>query len=304
MNVALVGFGYWGKVWKGVLDLEPEATLTHIFHRGAPDDGLFTNDRTQLLSDQVGAVIVATPVATHYELAKFFLEHGKHVLCEKPLTMKRSEAVELTTLARNNDLVLATNYTYLLSPTVQQMKKRLPEIERVYALEGNIDGFGNFYKGEDVYSVHCPHLIALVADLFPDEEFDVQTFNLVFSKLGTVDVGNIQLTTDKLAINIHSSLRGIKRERKIVIYGSAGVMEYDATLQEQFKIKFYSEVDERLVEGRSESASFDETQNISRSFRKFLQCIRGELQADTELSVRASALLEKITATIDRKSHA
>ena len=195
MNVALVGFGYWGKVWKGVLDREPDTTLTHICHRSAPNEGLFTNDRSQLLSDQVNAVIVATPVATHYELVKFFLEHGKHVLCEKPLTMKRSEAVELTELARKNNLVLETNYTYLHSPTVQRMKRELAKIGRVYALEGNIDGFGNFYKGEDVYSVHCPHLVALVADLFPDEEFNVQTFNLVFSKLGTVDVGNIQLTT-------------------------------------------------------------------------------------------------------------
>ena len=81
----------------------------------------------------------------------------------------------------------------------------------MYAVEGNIDGFGNFYKNEDVYSVHCPHY-CVVADFFPQEEFKVETFNLVFSKLGTVDVGNIQLTTDKLAINIHSSLRGIKRE--------------------------------------------------------------------------------------------
>lgn len=254
MNIALAGFGYWGKVWKGVLDREPGTTLTHVFSRSASADDLFTNDRNRLLSNQVHAVIVATSVASHYELTKFFLENGKHVLCEKPLTMKRDEAVELTNLAQKNNLVLETNYTYLHSPTIQLMKERLPEIGRVYALESNIDGFGNFYKGEDVYSVHCPHIIALVVDLFPHEEFRVETFNLVFSKLGTVDIGNIQLTTDRLAINIHSSLRGIKRERKIVIYGSGGVMEYDATAQDQFKLKLYTEVEERLVEGGSDSA--------------------------------------------------
>ncbi len=253
MNVALIGFGYWGKVWKGVLDREPDGTLTHICHRSAPNDGLFTSNRARLLSDNVDAVIVATPVPSHYELVKFFLEHGKHVLCEKPLTMKLAEAVELTELAWKSNLVLETNYTYLHSPTVQHMKSLLPKIGRVYALESNIDGFGNFYTGEDVYSVHCPHLLAVVADLFPHEEFNVQTFNLVFSKLGTVDVGNIQLTTDKLAINVHSSLRGIKRKRKIAIYGSTGVMEYDATAPKQFKLKLYTEVDERLVEIGSES---------------------------------------------------
>jgi predicted dehydrogenase len=300
MNVALVGYGYWGKVWQGVLDREPGVTLTHICHRTAAHEGLFTNDRNQLVSDQVAAVIVATPVPTHYELVKFFLERGKHVLCEKPLTLQRSEAGELTNLARKNKLVLETNYTYLHSPAVQHMKTQLPKIGRVYALEGNIDGFGNFYRGEDVFSVHCPHLVALVVDLFPHLDFQVQTFNLVFSKLGTVDVGNIQLTTDGLAVNIHSSLRGIKRERKIAIYGSSGVMEYDATSPEQFKMKLYTEVEERLIEGGSESAAFDESQNISRSFHKFLQCIKGGLQTNAELSVRASALLEQITASIKR----
>jgi hypothetical protein len=38
-SVALVGFGYWGKVWKGVLEREPDTTLTHICHRGAPNEG-------------------------------------------------------------------------------------------------------------------------------------------------------------------------------------------------------------------------------------------------------------------------
>ena len=81
-------------------------------------------------------------------------------------------------------------------------------------------------------------------------------------------------------------------------------MEYDATAKEQFKMKLYTEVDERLVEGAVRAPAFDESQNISRSFRKFLQCIRGEMQTNSELSVCASDLLEKITATIQRNNHA
>ena len=236
-----------------MLDREPEATLTYICHRSAANNGFFTDDRTQLLSDKVSAVIVATPVPTHFELVKFFLEHGKHVLCEKPLTMKRSEAVELTELARKNNLVLETNYTYLLSPTVQHMKSLLPKIGRVYALEGNIDGFGNFYKGEDVYSVTV-RIYWHRGRPLPKRRIhrsDVQPGVFQARHCGC---GNIQLTTDRLAINIHSSLRGIKKERKIVIYGGAGVMEYDATAPEQFKMKLYTEVEERLLETSNESA--------------------------------------------------
>ena len=109
MNIALVGYGYWGKVWKSVLARVPEVTLTRVFHRNAANDGLFTNDRSMLLSPEVQGVILASPVSSHVELAAFILTNGKHVLCEKPLALTRHDAVTLTELARRKGLVLETN---------------------------------------------------------------------------------------------------------------------------------------------------------------------------------------------------
>lgn len=304
MNIALVGYGYWGKVWKSVLARVPEVTLTHVFHRNAANDGLFTNDRSMLLSPEVQGVILASPVSSHVELAAFFLTNGKHVLCEKPLALTRHDAVTLTELARRKGLVLETNFTYLHSPTIQHMTAVLHRIGQVYAMESNIDGFGNFYRNEDVYSVHCPHILALIADLFPDEPFAINTYNLVFSRLGTVDVGNIQLASKRLAINVHSSLRGITRQRRIVFYGSEGVMEYDAMAPEQFKLTSYTEQGERLVQTSSSQCAFDETQNIEHSFRKFLSCIRNDCRPNDQVSVRVSTLLEHILQTIKRPKHA
>lgn len=64
-----------------------------------------TNDIEEFFS-KVDAVYIATPHETHYEYAKQALEHGKHVLCEKPMVLKEAHAVELFDIAEKNDLVL------------------------------------------------------------------------------------------------------------------------------------------------------------------------------------------------------
>ena len=77
----------------------------------------------------VDAVVVATPPATHYEICKWFLEHGIHVLCEKPLTEDSQEARELVELAKGNNVHLAVNQTRRLFPTYQLIRQLVADGE-------------------------------------------------------------------------------------------------------------------------------------------------------------------------------
>ena len=78
-----------------------------------------TADYAELLADpELDAVVIATPVPTHYALAKQALEAGKHVLVEKPPAMKGSEMDELVTLAAERDLVLMPGHLLLYHPGV------------------------------------------------------------------------------------------------------------------------------------------------------------------------------------------
>lgn len=303
MNIALIGFGYWGRVWRKVIERNPQITLKFIFHRGASNNGIFTNDLDALLSSNVDAAIVATPSPSHFEIVELLLQNKKHVLCEKPLALSLTEAVSLAELAERHCLVLETNFTYLHSPTIQHMRRQLGALGKLYAIESNIDGFGNFYRNEDVYSVHGPHMLAIVADIFPTAIFSVSTQDLVFSQTGTVDVGIIQLAIGNLTIRIHASLRGIKRERKIVVYGKRGVMEYDGTSEEQFKMTLYTEVEGLLVGRGSFAQAFDESLNMDHALQKFLDCVRGEVLANTQLAIRVTALLEHISSSVQRDHH-
>jgi len=202
---------------------------------------------------------------------------------------------ELVRLANLENLVLETNFSYLHSPTIQEIKGSLELISPIYGVESYIDGFGNFYKGEDVYSVHCPHVVAVSAYLFPEETFEISTKNLVLSKEGTVDVGIIEMQSANATHLHHSSLRGIKKERKIVFFGERGTIEYDATADNQYKLVTFEPGATGLIQGSLIEKSFNEKDNLLKSLAKLKQCILGESQPNTAIGIKVSDLLEQIT---------
>ena len=113
IRVGIVGAGYWGpKLIRNIHDLPTAVVsvvcdirkdrLEHI-QRLYPDTAV-TQDFKQLLASDAQAVVIATPVASHYALARAALLAGKHVLVEKPLTARSEEAQDLVNLAKEHKL--------------------------------------------------------------------------------------------------------------------------------------------------------------------------------------------------------
>ena len=73
----------------------------------------------EALESDVDAVVIATPIRTHYELARQALEQGKHVLVEKPLTASSAEAEKLIALADSVGRVLMVGHTFMYNPAVE-----------------------------------------------------------------------------------------------------------------------------------------------------------------------------------------
>ena len=128
IRAAVVGLGYWGPnlvrnlyegsgvevVWGCDLREVALAALARRYPGIAR-----TSSVTDVLDDPaLEAVVIATPVSTHYELALAALKAGKHVLVEKPLAGSSTEAHELVDLAADRGLVLMPGHTFLYSPPV------------------------------------------------------------------------------------------------------------------------------------------------------------------------------------------
>jgi predicted dehydrogenase len=133
INIGVIGYGYWGPnivrnffstpgcTIKMVADGRPERLnlLAKIFPsiQGVKDAEDILN------SSEIDAVVIATPVFTHFALAKRALQNGKHVLIEKPMTSSVAEADELINLATQKGLTIMADHTFLYTGAVQKMKE-------------------------------------------------------------------------------------------------------------------------------------------------------------------------------------
>ena len=76
-----------------------------------------------LENDEIDAVIIATPIETHYKIAKDFLNANKHVLIEKPITASSKEALDLIKTAEKNKKVLMVDHTFEFSSPIEKIKE-------------------------------------------------------------------------------------------------------------------------------------------------------------------------------------
>jgi predicted dehydrogenase len=111
----------------GALDIDPDRGRSFALSLGLAPDRAYGDWRTMLArerirSDRIDLVTVATPNATHYEIAKAFLEAGVAVLCEKPMTMTVAEAEDLFDTVKRTRAVFAVNFGYSGYPLVRHMR--------------------------------------------------------------------------------------------------------------------------------------------------------------------------------------
>ena len=131
-RVAVIGLGYWGpnllRVLVEMADVEVryicdlDAHRLETFGRRYPS-ATPTSELSVLLDDpELDAVVIATPVSTHFDLASRCLRAGKHTFVEKPLAPLASEARELVRVAQEHDLMLMCGHTFVYSPPVRAVK--------------------------------------------------------------------------------------------------------------------------------------------------------------------------------------
>ncbi len=130
VKLAVIGAGHMGSYHINICSLLPEAELVAVVDKD-PEKltefeeryGIATYTDYREIIDKAEAAIVATPTSTHYGIAKELLEKGIHLLVEKPLTIKSSEAEELFALARKNKLVLMSGHVERFNGAVQELGK-------------------------------------------------------------------------------------------------------------------------------------------------------------------------------------
>ena len=132
MNVVVIGLGYWGPnlvrnfvATKGVTSVscfDLDAERLKFVKQRYPNVHIYQSFDDVLKSD-ADAVVLATPVSTHFPLGKKILEHGKHLLLEKPMASSVAECEQLNELAAKKNLVLMVDNTFVYTGAVRKIQQ-------------------------------------------------------------------------------------------------------------------------------------------------------------------------------------
>ncbi len=250
VNVGIVGCGYWGPKHIRNFHELTEANLTVVCDlkeerlqqiRNQYPYIATTSDFTDLLQDSVDAVVVATPVSTHYQLAKEALLHNKHVLVEKPMTCNSAEAMELIELAEKQNRVLMVGHIYEYHPAVDFLRQLVEsgELGEIYGVDAARLNLGLFQPDVNVLWDLGPHDICIVLCLLDQEPIAVSARGASYIHPDICDVAYLEIIFSSGArAHIHLSWLDPRKVREITIVGSQKMALYD-DVSEAEKIRIY-----------------------------------------------------------------
>ncbi|HWP29575.1 MAG TPA: Gfo/Idh/MocA family oxidoreductase [Chloroflexota bacterium] len=321
-RVGVAGYGYWGpKVVRNfaalphaelvaVCDLVPERLVkVQEQYPGVQ----VTTDFAELLASDVEAVAIATPVATHFTLARQALLAGKHVFMEKPLTASTQEAAELVALAKARGCVLMVDHPFLFEPAVECLREVVQsgELGEIWHITSQRLNLGLFRRDANVLWDLAPHDVAILLAVLGTAPTAVSARGASHVQPGIHDVVylNLQFPQGTMA-HVHVSWLEPQKVRRMTIVGSRKMAVYDDLAPEKLcvydrRVCYAREGDptaELLYHlGATTAIPLPAVEPLYHLCAHFVDCVRGEAQprADGWQGLQVVHILEQA----DRSLH-
>lgn len=251
INVALVGCGYWGPNLLRNLMALPECRVTLACDRDEerlryirglyPELAVTAEFQKVLENGDVDAVVIATPVSSHFPLAKASLHSGKHTFIEKPMARTVAECRELVSEAEAGSLTLMIGHTFVYHPAVRKIKEIIDsgDVGDIMYISSRRLNLGLFQRDINVAWDLAPHDVSLILYLSGKDPTSVNCQGKAHVNPRVVDVANVSLNfASGLFAVIQSSWIDPKKVRETTIVGSRKMIIYD-DIEPLEKIKIY-----------------------------------------------------------------
>ena len=251
IRIGIIGYGYWGpNLVRNFMNVEG-CTVSHICDldikkleiakKKYPSINTTNSIDHVFENSEIDAVVIATPVSTHYDLASKALESNKHILVEKPLTNNVEQAQILGKKANDKNKILMIDHTYLYTPAIQKIKElidsnSLGEIQYIDSTRINL---GLFQTDVNVMWDLAVHDIAICCYLLNEKPISVQAVGISHTKNELENIAYITLNykSQKL-IHFNCSWISPVKIRHMLIGGDKKMIVFN-DLETTEKIKIY-----------------------------------------------------------------
>jgi predicted dehydrogenase len=318
-RLAQVGLGQWGKnLARNFADLADLAWLCDVDegqHAGLaqryPGTRLTANLDDVLADDSIEGVVIATPVPTHYELARRTLEAGKHVFVEKPPAMRGAELEELCDVAEERGRVLMPGHLLLYHPGVRKLKELIDsgELGDVLCIYGNRQNLGIVRTNENALWSLGVHDLSVILYLLDEDPVEAVAHGRDFLTEGVEDVVfcYLRFPSGKIA-HMHLSWLDPHKMRRMTVVGDHKMAVFD-DMELERKVTVYEKAPWKRAEtyGEWQTRSGDiyipkipTDEPLRLECQEFLRLVRGEgdrrkVANDGAMVVRA---LERLTDSL------
>ncbi len=251
ITIGVIGCGYWGPnllrnfaeneaaELRWICDLD--AKRLDAMRRRYPSSEA-TADYHQLLTDsRLDAVVIATPVATHYRFASEALEAGKHVLVEKPFTASVREADALNELAERRGLTLMVDHTFIYTGAVRRIKEIVAggELGELLYFDSTRINLGLFQQDINVVWDLAPHDLSIMDFIINREPETVTAVGSCHIDRGIENIAYVLLRfADDFIAHFHFNWLSPVKIRRTLIAGSRKMVVYD-DIEPTEKIRVY-----------------------------------------------------------------
>ena len=237
MRIAVIGAGNWGiNIVRNLSELsvlshvvEKNSGLTNQIEKDFPEVQCLEN-YDSLLEAEINAVAIATPAQYHYDIASKFLEAGKDVFIEKPMTLSSKEAEGLVSIAEDNDSILMVGHMLMYQPAINFIKSYLDEgyIGKIYHTHQQRLKLGRVRTAENVVwslGVHDIAILLYLLDAIPNQ---VNFIGHCGVQQNIEDDAYVHMSFDNgIIAHLHSSWIWPKELKCMTIIGSKGMLVYD-----------------------------------------------------------------------------
>jgi predicted dehydrogenase len=239
-GIAVIGCGYWGINYVRVFSELPESRVVVVCDQRPerlqevetrfPGVALTTKVGEVLHRDDVEAVVLATQATAHYDIARACLQAGKHMLIEKPITAKSTEAEDLINLAQANRVTLMVGHTFLFNTAIRKVKEYIERDDagRVYYLYSRRTNLGPIRQDVNALWDLATHDVSIFNYLLDRIPKWVSATGSRVLKNGHEDVGFVALGYEDSVIgHIHVSWADPNKVREVVVVGSNRRIVFD-----------------------------------------------------------------------------
>ncbi len=323
-TVGVVGLGYWGPnlarnfddlpgvrlAWLCEQDEERRRRYTTRFP-GARTTGRYED---LLEDDELTAVVIATPVVTHFELARAALVAGKHAFVEKPLALSSTLAAQLVALAEERGLVLMPGHLLLYHPGVNKLKEIVGsgELGRLLYVYGNRQNLGKFRRDENALWSLGAHDVSVILHLVDEEPIEGWARGESFLTPGVEDVVFCYLRFPSgVVAHMHLSWLDPHKMRRMTVVGDRKMAVFD-DMELERKVTVYDRGAEQHAEtygewltrtGDISSPKLPNDEPLRLECEHFLALLRGEADraATAHNGIAVVRALEQLQASLERE---